>query len=160
MRITSKPAAIPEVDMTPMIDIVFQLIAFFMIAINFEQTKADERVKLPKHELAKPSEIRRDKELVLNIGYQRTRTGEIIGDPARPLVFYSSEQVPVLEMGPALRREQQLFEDLGTDAKDVTVVIRADAEVPTGLVQEIIRLAQEEGQFEKFSLKATQKSGP
>ena len=37
-----------EPDMTPMIDIVFQLLTFFMIAINFENTKADERVKLPK----------------------------------------------------------------------------------------------------------------
>ena len=46
-----------EPDMTPMIDIVFQLLTFFMIAINFENTKADERVKLPKDSLAKPPVI-------------------------------------------------------------------------------------------------------
>ena len=47
-----------EPDMTPMIDIVFQLLTFFMIAINFENTKADERVKLPKDTLAKPPVVK------------------------------------------------------------------------------------------------------
>jgi biopolymer transport protein ExbD len=39
------------------------------------------------------------------------------------------------------------------DPKTITVVIRADAEVPTGDVQQLIKLSQEAG-FEKFSLKA------
>ena len=41
MRINKSDAALAEVDMTPMIDIVFQLIAFFMVISNFEQTQAD-----------------------------------------------------------------------------------------------------------------------
>ena len=52
--------------MTPMIDIVFQLIAFFMIVTNFEQTQADERVKLPADELARPPIAPREQELVIN----------------------------------------------------------------------------------------------
>jgi len=54
MRIAGKKPEIADVDMTPMIDIVFQLIAFFMVVTNFANTKADERVKLPKDELARP----------------------------------------------------------------------------------------------------------
>ena len=48
MRIKSSKPSLVDPDMTPMIDIVFQLIAFFMIVTNFEQTQADERVKLPE----------------------------------------------------------------------------------------------------------------
>lgn len=51
-----KPAnvSVPEIDMTPMIDIVFQLITFFMVITNFDQNEADERVTLPRDQLAKP----------------------------------------------------------------------------------------------------------
>ena len=78
-----------EPDMTPMIDIVFQLLTFFMIAINFENTKADERVKLPKDTLAKPPVVKPEHELVLNFGYQRTATGE----RAKPFpeIFYNEK---------------------------------------------------------------------
>ena len=41
-------------DMTPMIDMTFQLIAFFMILINFAEGEQDQRVQLPSSTLAKP----------------------------------------------------------------------------------------------------------
>ena len=72
MRIKSSEPILAEVDMTPMIDIVFQLIAFFMLITNFEQTQADERVKLPSDQLAIPLEVARVKQLTLNIGFIRT----------------------------------------------------------------------------------------
>jgi len=154
MRIKKQDPAIAEVDMTPMIDIVFQLIAFFMVITNFENTRADERVKLPKDILAKPPEVARENDLLLNIGYVRNAAGEKESDP---LLFYGNgETYPVLEIGPILNRERRYFSDLGTDPKQVTIVIRSDAEVPTGLVQEVIKMSQE-AEFEKFALKATQK---
>src|SRR6476620_4877929 len=45
-----------EIDMTPMIDMTFQLIAFFMILNNFEAAEQDARVVLPASALAKPPE--------------------------------------------------------------------------------------------------------
>ena len=47
MKIKAANVAVPEIDMTPMIDIVFQLITFFMVINNFDQNEADERVSLP-----------------------------------------------------------------------------------------------------------------
>ncbi len=138
-----------EPDMTPMIDIVFQLLTFFMIAINFENTQADERVKLPKDMLAKPPEVRPDDELVLNMGYEKP------GSQGRPVVFYIGSPVPVTNMLPNLKQEARIFEQTKVDPKTVTVVIRCSAEVPTGEVQELIKLCQE-AKFEKFALKATQ----
>ena len=141
-------------DMTPMIDIVFQLLTFFMIAINFENTKADERVRLPMDVLAKPPEVRPEHELVLNFGFERTLDG--VKKSRIPTIFYNERYVEVSKLGPDLEQEKRIMElTHGKEViKDVTVLIRADAEVPTGLVQELIKKCQENG-FTKFSLRAT-----
>ncbi|MCA9046699.1 MAG: biopolymer transporter ExbD, partial [Planctomycetaceae bacterium] len=66
--------------------------------------------------------------------------------------------IPVLKCGPRLKREYDVATRREGEkaAQDMTVVIRADADVPTGLVQELIKMGQEQ-KFSKFSLKA--KSG-
>ncbi len=143
-----------EPDMTPMIDIVFQLLTFFMIAINFENTKADERVKLPKDMLAKPPSVKPEHELVLNFGYQRDSSGRPV--QRFPEIFYNERYVQVSQIGPDLEQERRVMERIhGKEVlRDVTVLIRADSEVPTGLVQELVKKCQETG-FSKFSLRAT-----
>ena len=154
MKIRSKSEP-HSVDMTPMIDIVFQLIAFFMVITNFEQTQADERIKLPRDQLARPPEVKRDDRLTLNIGYERSREGMPLHE--QPYVFFGDDQVLVPDMGERLDFERQFFESIGTRPSEVTVEIRADAEVPTGLVQLLIKLCQE-AEFERFSLRATQET--
>ena len=44
-----------EVNLIPMIDIVIQLITFFLMLVNFDNSNTDERVRLPVADLAKPS---------------------------------------------------------------------------------------------------------
>lgn len=143
-----------EPDMTPMIDIVFQLLTFFMIAINFENTKADERVKLPKDTLAKPPTVKPEHELVMNMGFQRDASGQKV--KPFPEIFYNERYVEVRQISPDLEQEKRVMERVhGKEViKDVTVLIRADSEVPAGLVQELIKKCQEAG-FSKFSLRAT-----
>lgn len=157
MRFKKSSPSVPDVDMTPMIDIVFQLIAFFMVITNFEQTQADERVILPKDSLAMPPEVKREDELTINIGYERDNDGNKI-DP-EPFIFWPGEPMRLDGLESKLKLEAQIYRDEGTDIKEVTVVIRADAEVPTGLVQGVIKTAQnkEKGlEFEKFAIKARQ----
>ncbi len=159
MRIRGPEPALAEVDMTPMIDIVFQLIAFFMVISNFEQTKADERVKLAKDALAQPSEVKIEHELALNIGFNRDREGNKI-DPD-PYVFFAGESIPIPQFGPKFDQEARLYDRTGVDPEDVTVVFRADQDVPTGMVQELMRMAQEvrvgdKPGFSKFIFKARQ----
>ena len=143
-----------EIPMEPMIDIVFQLLAFFMMIMNFENTNADERVKLPKDELAKPADAPRKNDLLLNIGFIRDISGN---KQSEALVFYAGEDIRVDNMLKKLQLEQRLYKDKGTNLKDVTIVLRADAEVPTGVIQDLIMVAQK-ANFEKFALKAVQKS--
>ena len=146
-----------EVDMTSMIDIVFQLIAFFMVITNFEQTQADERVKLPRDSLAKPPEVKVEHSLVLNVGYIRNMQGEREDENPWLFAIGNEDMVRPLEAGGILSQEARLYGNKQVDPGDVTIKIRADAEVPTGIVQEMIKLCQGAG-FEKFAMSAM--SGP
>jgi len=128
--------------MTPMIDMAFQLIAFFMVVINFAGAEQNERIRLPESELAKPPEVPFEMPITL----QLTKEGTVL------LV---GEEVPVANLKPPLRREKEIIEYRGGKPSDVTVIIRADARAPTGVVQELIRACQETG-FEKFALRAKQ----
>lgn len=154
MKMRKIETGFTEPDITPMIDIVFLLLMFFMIAINFENTKADERVKLPKDTLAKPPVVKPEHELVLNFGYQRLPSGD--RRKSFPEVFYNERYVDVRDISPDLEQEKRVMQRVhGPDViKDVTVLIRADSEIPTGLVQELIKKCQEAG-FSKFLLRAT-----
>jgi biopolymer transport protein ExbD len=154
MKIKPAEPTDTEADMTPMIDMVFQLIAFFMVLNNFEQTQADERVKLPVDQLARPPKTKRDAELVLNVGFVRDAQGHKVG-AGLPLLFYSGEAIPIPQFKQRLLFEKNNYEATGVNPKEVTVIIRGDAETPTGAIQDLVKLAQETG-FEKFALKAKQ----
>ena len=148
-------AAEAEVDMTPMIDIVFQLIAFFMVITNFEQQQADERVTLPKDQLAKPPEVKRENAFTINLGFEKNKQGEKIDDT--PYIFFGDEQLTVEQSAVRLKQEAKYYQTINTDLADVTVEIRADSGVQSGLVQKLIQMCQEQGvEFQRFALKATQ----
>ena len=158
MKIKATNPEPPDVDMTPMIDIVFQLIAFFMVITNFEQTQADERVKLPRDALARPPEVKREDKLTLNIGFNRDKQGNVVSGPndyRGPYLFISGEQVKIENAHVKLSQERAFFQALGKDMANVTVEIRADAVVPIGEVQNLIQACQEQ-EFQRFALKATQ----
>ena len=129
-----------ESDMTPMIDMTFQLIAFFMILINFSDSDQNERIKLPGSILAKPP----DAPLESAIHLQLAKEG---------VVLYNAEQVPIASMHPQLAKERRLLELKDKSPASATIIIRADALAKTGMVQELIKVCQEEG-FEKFALRA------
>ena len=61
MKISNKKVTqILEGDLTPMIDMTFLLIAFFMLLINFSEVDRAEEIMLPSSMLAKPPETRPD----------------------------------------------------------------------------------------------------
>ena len=66
-----------------------------------------------------------------------------------------------MESAPYFERERvrQVTVSGEESLSEVTIVIRADKEVPTGLIQEMMKIAQEVGGgrgFTRFSLKAQQ----
>jgi biopolymer transport protein ExbD len=172
MKIKTKEPPQVEINMTPMIDIVFQLIAFFMVVINFEQTQADERVKLPRDELARPPKTARPEKRVINVGYVRDKHGVKQGKPYVWLPGVTRTDVtdkndPRYPNGYVWPDEQKAFQESlarikrsierdNKEVKETTIMIRADGEAPGGITTDIVADCQTAG-FEKFAFSATQK---
>jgi biopolymer transport protein ExbD len=141
MKIKAKGPEFVELDYTPMIDMTFQLIAFFMILINFSDAEVDDRVQLPSSAIAKPPSA--PSEMPLTI--QMVRDGKII---------MNAQLLPNAEsLRPYLKNEKSVMELKRQNPKDVNIIIRAHKDSKTGLVQQIIKVCQEIG-FEKFTLRA------
>jgi biopolymer transport protein ExbD len=146
MKINARGPEFVELDYTPMIDMTFQLIAFFMILINFSDAEVDDRVQLPSSTIAKPPSA--PSEIPLTI--QMTRTGQII---------MSAQLLPSAEaLRPYLRNEKSVMELKRQNPKDANIIIRAHKDAKTGLVQQVIKVCQEIG-FEKFTLRAKSEAG-
>lgn len=129
-----------DVDMTPMIDIVFQLMTFFIFTLNFSEAEQDDRIQLPLSQLAKPVPGPVEKPITLQV----TSTSSVI---------YAGELIPVPQIGGYLEREKASLVNAGRQPADATVIVRADGRAKTGEVQEVVKICQEKG-FEKFALRA------
>ena len=125
-----------EADLTPMIDMTFLLIAFFVMLINFNDAEQNQKIHLPKSEVAKPPEVPLDKFLIIHV----TKEGKAI---------FKGAEVEV----PDMKRHLIRYKQLHGGAEDTTVIIRGDRDTQTGKVQELIKVCQDEG-FEKFALRA------
>jgi biopolymer transport protein ExbD len=140
-----KPVGSVDIDMTPMIDVTFQLITFFMFTLNFSEAEQDQRVQLPTSQVAKPAENSDLEPLTL----QLMNDGRVI---------YNGEAVALAALRDYLINEKDVMRAAGKEPSAATVVVRADGRSRTGDVQQIIRSCQEEG-FTTFTLRAEYK-GP
>ncbi|MFM7041974.1 MAG: ExbD/TolR family protein, partial [Planctomycetaceae bacterium] len=108
-----------DVDMTPMIDMTFQLITFFVFTLNFSTAVQDERLQLPMSQLAKPAEG----PAVDPITLQLMSDGNVI---------YMGEPLPVEEIGGYLENEKRVMLGAGKNLAEATVIVRADGRSKTG----------------------------
>ncbi len=94
-----------RMNMTPMIDIVFLLIIFFMVATTFSKVENDPTIVLPEADAAR-DDLRKPTTVVVNVrenGYVK------VGDK-----LYILRELP------------RIFRDLAATASDRVVVVRAD----------------------------------
>jgi biopolymer transport protein ExbD len=127
-------------DMTPMIDVTFQLIAFFMFVLNFSEVDQDQRINLPSSELARPPDVAYEEPLTLQLTSDET-------------IFFAGDKLTPESLKSALLREAQIIKaHPEKKVSDVTVIIRADRRAKTGKVQELIQLCQE-AEFDTFALR-------
>ena len=129
-----------EADLTPMIDVTFQLIAFFMLIINFSEVDRSEEIMLPAHQLARPPEVRPDQQIVLNL------------IPDGSVIVFGQKVESIEFLTGILNRRIADAQREGTPPGEVAVIIRSHQDTPTGLVQELITKCQSH-ELENFSLR-------
>jgi biopolymer transport protein ExbD len=138
-----------EMDMTPMIDVTFQLITFFMMTINFVQAEQTQRVELPHSEIAQPPpEASQEAFVTLHV------------DDVGNVIVFRGREYTLDNIEPALKqaiREELQRRERGrkqiTSAKEILVIIRGDRNAPTGFVQKVIEKCQRL-EFTRFKLRA------
>ncbi len=137
-------------NLTPVLDMVFQLITFFMLVINFKSAALDMNLKLPVVGSALPVDTKGqesllilnvDKEGNINLYGRAVPVKEYIRTEANAALIGARRTQPDLEFG----------QDLPT-----TVVIRADRATPFRFLNRVIEECQQNG-FRKFALKAINK---
>ncbi len=145
MHIKKANSNIVEGDLTPMIDMTFQLIAFFMVLINFTQSEQNDKIKLPDSVLAKPPEVALEFPITLHL----TEDGQVI---------IGGDEVSIAGLGPYLEAEASALALRGEPQSKATVIIRGHKRADSGKVQDLIKVCQEK-RFEKFALRAKEDVG-
>ena len=140
MRVKNKKVDLAEGDLTPMIDMTFQLIAFFMVLINFAQTESNDHVVLPSSKLVKPPEKKIEYPIILHVA----QDGQ---------VYLNGDDFTAETLRIGLSRELSVIRAEGKTAEDASVIIRGHKDAAAGDVQEIIRVAQEQN-LVNFALRA------
>jgi biopolymer transport protein ExbD len=133
-------------NLTPILDMVFQLITFFVLVVNFKTATLDLSVQLPVIGSAVPSETADRDVLVLNI------------DKKGKLRAYGQEQdiekCISQEAQSALKNAQAKSPDFHAgDDLPVTVILRADRRTPYHLLNTVIATCQAHG-FRNFQFRA------
>ena len=134
-----------EPNLTPLLDMVFQLITFFMLVINFKGASLDLSLKLPVLGSARPLDrVGKLEPLLLNIDAE----GGVH-------CFGKVEEIePLMTKEARLLKEQ--LRSMGTPAETdfpVAVIIRADRAVPFHQLNHVIEVCQKHG-YRQFSLSA------
>jgi len=122
--------AITTLDLTPMVDVVFNLLIFFALSLNFVASSGGINVNLPEASSAKPIKTE-------NITINLTKGGKL---------YYNKEVATKEEIKKNLNEV--------TD-KSSLIIIRADNEVEHGKVVEAMDLAKVEG-FTKLAIAVDQ----
>lgn len=138
-----------EPNLTSMLDLVFNLIAFFTVLVNFSEDAYDRRVRLPVAGSARPIEAAGEDRLTLNID----RDGNLL---------WSGQELDLSAAKKEIALQVQLIkynaraagrEIKAGDPLPATIVIRADRDTPYVELMDLITTCQAQG-FQKFALKA------
>jgi biopolymer transport protein ExbD len=143
-----------EPNLTPMLDMVFQLVTFFMLVINFKSAALDLSLKLPVVGSAKPVDSQGQEELlILNIDNLGTVNVYGVKKKDREIESYIAGEAQASLL---TARQKQPDIKFG-DELPTTVVIRADKNTPFKLLNRVIKACQDSG-FRKFALKGLDKA--
>jgi biopolymer transport protein TolR len=129
-------------NLTPLLDLVLQLVMFFMLVANFIADEVSDKVKLPAATQAKPLTARDTNFMYLNVN----KRGEVLVLHREPLL--SPEEIRFhMRQTVANHPEKEKAVDV------VTVIIRADKEAKFRDIFKVITAIKAAG-FKKLQLRA------
>jgi biopolymer transport protein ExbD len=134
-----------EPNLTPILDMVFQLVTFFMLVINFKAASLDTNLQLPVIGSAFPIESGEADVLVLNI--MRDGTLRMYGE-IRDVESCIAQEAKTARKHLGGTSKPGLATELTT-----TVIIRADRTTPYHYIHRVIQACQNHG-FRNFQYRA------
>jgi biopolymer transport protein ExbD len=147
MAASSSELAQSQPNLTPLLDMVFQLITFFMLVINLKEASVDLELQLPVLGSARPVETKGEENLlVLNIDAEGRL--KVYGSTPDVRTYIAKEARQEEARMKANNKAYKPGDELAT-----TVVIRADKSTPFKLLNDVIKICQKHN-YRKFALKA------
>ena len=140
-----------EPNYTPILDMVFQLITFFMLVINFKGAALDLSLQLPVLGSARPLETKEGEALLyLNLDAQ----GKLkqYGEVREVEGWIAQEAAEAVKQEKIKNKSFVEGESLST-----LVVIRADRSTPFSMLNKVMSTCQKYG-YRRFSLNAMNRS--
>lgn len=134
-----------EPDLTPMLDLVMQMLMYFIMCANFLGEQVNENIQLPDSQAAKPLTGEADI-LFMNINYQ----GKVLVLGQEPMTMEDTTKWLNDRVMEAPK------DDKGRPK--VAVVIRADSRADYASVYELMDLCKKK-QFNQFRVRANRVSG-
>jgi biopolymer transport protein ExbD len=142
-----------EPNLTPLLDVVFQLITFFMLVINFSNENYDQRVRLPVAGSARPIEdgdkSATEDRLVLNISKQ----GHLLMNGQDMTQSKALEEIKKQATLVKYNLKAAGIKLNATGDLPTTIILRADRDTQFSSLYSLITACQANG-FRKFALKA------
>src|SRR5438132_6316871 len=143
-----------EPNLVPLLDLVFQLIMFFMVCVNFVSQQVNEDIKLPVAQSARPMDKTEVDVLFLNVD----QSGKLIV-PGREQALATLPQMRVYLRQVYLDAKRAAEEKGDKNGRVKTaVVIRADRRTTYLKIFELLQLCKEIG-YQKLQLRALTQSG-
>jgi biopolymer transport protein ExbD len=143
-----------EPNLVPLLDLVFQLIMFFMVCVSFVSQQVNEDIKLPVAQSARPMDKTELDVLFLNVD----RNGRMLV-PGRdqPLTTLPQMRVYLRQVYADAKRAAEEKGDASGRVK-TAVVIRADKQTTYLRIFELLQLCKDTG-YQKLQLRALTQAG-
>ncbi|HEY7155575.1 MAG TPA: biopolymer transporter ExbD [Gemmataceae bacterium] len=165
-----------EPNLTPLLDVVLQLLMFFMMCVNFVNEQVNEGIALPKSQAVKPMDKADTDVLYINMKpfakkdfqdrlpadvFSRVEARFLEGDEC--ILVTGKEPMKRQDLKVWLRQQyddaKQLAERRGSKDVNTAIVIRAHKNADYGQVFEILQMCKNTG-YTRLKLRALTKNTP
>jgi biopolymer transport protein ExbD len=159
-----------EPNLTPLLDVVLQLLMFFMMCVNFVTEQVNEDVKLPDSQSAKPMAKDGTDTLLINLqpfrAEEQARAGKF--RPEQLARFREGEAMATALLKPPFKLNElnsflkQHYEDAGRLSKDgkvrTVIILRAHKDTQYDEVYRVLQMCKAVG-YRDLHLRAISKGG-